>query len=412
MTRLSNLRWRSIRDQALRIGPALIGQGLNFVAMLLPILLGRIDEVAFLVAAGAIAGVASFTFTWSYASVYPGIADERGASIATVASAGLLMLACVAMLALSVASGLIGETERRFIAWGAVLILPQGFNLMINGLFVRNRNYPDIARLRLVSGVSNFTLIVAACMLPIDYPPLLVVATALSLGMTALWGLWRNWAEVRRQIFRDAVRLREIGEHLRAYASAAMAALLGGAAFHMAGIVVPRLGEAANGWAVAIRFAGGFSTVSQQVLGPLFETDFAHHLRGGDRPLAARNQRRAMALGLAYAAGGAAVVCAVIWYVGAGAGLAQRDWLFMLAGAALFSFSILGTSLITRNLVIAGGQQWFFLWAAVKVSIGAVLLVATKGIVLLVGLAVVETLFQGIYYLLCRARTAGGPEPL
>lgn len=410
MTRLSISRWGALKEQVFRIGPALVGQGLSFVAMLLPVVLGRIDEVAFLVAVGAIAGVTSFTFTWSYASVYPGITDEREASIATVASIGLLVLACVSMLALSATPGLLGETERRFIGWGSLLVLPQGLNLMINGLFVRNRNYPAIARLRLVSGISNFTLIAGACLLPIDYPPSLVIATALSFGLTSLWGLWKNREEVERQIFREAVRLREIWLHLRAYVSAAMAALLGGAAFHLAGIVVPRLGEAANSWAVAIRLAGGFSTVSQQVVGPIFETDFAFHLRNGARSLAAGNQMRAMRLGLLYAVGCAAVVCVIILYVGADEGLGSRDRLLVLAGAALFSFAILSTSLITRNLVIAGGQRWFFTWAAVKVSICAFVVFATKGVVLLVCLASIEAVFQGIYYILCRKRAADEPR--
>jgi hypothetical protein len=387
----------ALRTHGKSIGSGIIGQGLSFAAMVLPILFGRIDEVAFLVTVGAVAGVASYTFTWSYASVYPGIVEERQAAVATVTSAGLLVLASALMLILGVIPTVLWQGLQRNMVWAAALTLPLGLNLMITGLFIRNRDYPAIARLRLVSGGTNFPFILVACLLDTHYLPLLVIPTALSSMLTAAWGLYRNRSELRIQIG-YTTRLVHVWQHLRSNLSAAMAALLGGAAFQLVGVATPLMGTAANGWAVAVRLAGGFGTVSQQVLAPMFETDFAHALRRAELTKAAAYQRRAYFLGLVYSAVCAFGVCVIVVLVNADKAVADIDRIVLLVSIAIFSFSILSTSLLPRNLVIAGGQRRFFQWAAIKLVFGLTLLATLRGLPLLVGLTTLEMLFQFAYY--------------
>jgi hypothetical protein len=91
-------------------------------------------------------------------------------------------------------------------------------------------------------------------------------------------------------------------------------------------------------------------------------------------------------------------VCVIVVLVNADRAVADIDRIVLLVSIAIFSFSILSTSLLPRNLVIAGGQRRFFQWAAIKLVFGLALLATLRGLPLLMGLTILEMLFQFAYY--------------
>src|SRR5688572_23225901 len=74
----------------------LAGQGLTFVAALLPIGFDRFDEMAVLLVVGAVASIATAVLSLNVAGSYPRIRDDAEAVVALKAAAQLVGTAVVA----------------------------------------------------------------------------------------------------------------------------------------------------------------------------------------------------------------------------------------------------------------------------------------------------------------------------
>lgn len=407
MRKSLNLRVRRMVEIGSQLRSGIIGQGFSFLAMLLPIIFGKLDQLSFLVVTSSVAGIASYTCTWSYASIFPGIKDEHECAVSTKTSFLLMFLVCGVMLVISLDFFPLDKYLKNIAWWSSGLTLVIGSNMIVTAIFVRNRDFDSISHMRLISGILNFALVLVACLSTFHFIPLLVAATIVAFGLTALWGGIKGHPQAIQRGICARVAFREMVAYLRRNSDAALAALLGGGAFQIVGLSTPLLGPLANAWAIAIRLGGGFSTVTQQVVAPLIEVDYAHFIRTGAEAEAAKLQKKAYMLGCLYATFCAVIVAIAIILSRAGDAVPQLSTSLLVVGAGVFTFSIISTSLIPRNLVIAGGQRLFLTWAAVKVVVGIILLLSTSGLSLLVGLAITEALFQWLYFVAASRQLSG-----
>ena len=385
----------SILRQGKMLSTGLVGQVASFAAMLLPLATGHLREVAFLVAVSSVAGISSFAGTWSFVSVYPSIQNEGESSVAFPTSATMLLLVSAVPPLLPIIIPQLNADLSLVLYWSPALTVALGLNLLLTGVLIRNSNLGELTRLRLASGLTNLLFVSAFVAFYRPGQGNLVIPTSLALAAPTLWGLGRLVARRRDSL----PPWRFSGRYLKKHYRAAGAAALGGAAYHLLGIATPLLGVAGQAWAIALRIAGGFTTISQQVISPFLEARLSSALRADQVGSARRIHRHGFVLGCLYSVPCIAAVLTTIAVTGSTTdfGSASRDW--GTGGAvSILTFSLVSTSLVTRNLVLCGGQGLFFRWAVLKLTASFVILLSLRGQAMFLAFSLSELFAQILYY--------------
>lgn len=381
------------------VAATLAAQGLNFAAMLLPILLGRFEQVAFLVIVSAAGGIAAHTGTLAFGSVYPALRRSgRRRSISIGASVAGLLLTVATFAIAAVVVGLFDRDIGRLLGWSAALCAANGMYIVATGLLIRDAAMGRFGVLRTVYACVNLVFTVVATFVWHDVVALAVAATA-AFVVSAASSLDRARARALADGLRRFRRPRELGAYAREHAPATMSNLAAGIAYQSSALLTGLLGPFAGAWAVIIRITGGFATIGTQVVGPPLEMRFAAAVREGRFADARRTTSAALVWGLLLSLVTAGVIAGV-WAVAGSRGEPLPSVPVLVVGAAAFILGSLVPCAAQKFLVMAGGQRRLLLLVLLRLVAVVAIVPFLRNEMLVVVLAVIEFLFAAAYVVL------------
>ncbi|MDU7503731.1 MAG: hypothetical protein E7K68_05295, partial [Corynebacterium kroppenstedtii] len=271
-----------------RFGPALIGQALNFVAMVIPVVAKQPGMVAYMLFPVSLGMIVSRTMTLSYHSVYLRLPDER-LSFSTAASGFMALVGTAALAVVGVALIWIHPAWSARVLWAMLATVAITVYNMYVAITIREDRMDVYSRVRFLYGVVN---IVATCVVVFAIPVregliyvaalnyvvgamLLARATSQRVG-TAIKQEWSSLVSF------PAVFASPLRSYIREHKEATTGTFFGDIGFQIQGMVTPVLGSYANAWAIVVRLYGGFLTLAQQVVSPSFEAPASKAIRNDD----------------------------------------------------------------------------------------------------------------------------------
>ena len=368
-------------------------QGLNFIALLLPVLFGRLDQVAILVVASAIAGISALTFTFAFSSIYPGITSAKrrrnsfDASFFGVATASSL----IALIGAAIT--LIGAPWGLTVVWAGVLSLCQGLYLLATTVLVQQIRHRRFALTRISYAVVNVTVtLLFSVFLPTPYGLVAASAVCLTVGTTV--ASWGRVAELGAHLAFSPLNTRNTVAYARANWAATLSNLFAGLAFQSSALATGFLGPYAGPWAGVVRVSGGFAGISQQVVSPWYDMRLSAAIRIESTLQMRRVIVTTALFGLCLAVLAYVTVWAIFLFNAfvSSRSLAVGNALPVLLIGGIYMFGALVPSVCSRFLVMLGHQQPYLVWAVSKLVIVSMVLVFYRGLELLAALACLEFL--------------------
>lgn len=376
-------------------------QGLNFVALLLPIFFGRLDQVAILVVTSAIAGISAFTFTFAFSSIYPGITDSEsrkqsfGAAVIGVMTSSILLVLIGAAIALFAAPwGIV-------VFWSGVVTLCQGLYLVATTVLVQQLRHGRFAATRIAYATVNVLLTLLFSVVLLN-PYGLVMAAAVCFAIGAAVASWGKITALRDHLAADRLNLRDAASYVRANWAATLSNLFAGLAFQSSALATGFLGSFAGSWAGIIRVAGGFAGISQQVVSPPYDMRLSSAIRIGSALQIRRTILTTIIFGLAMAISAYVAVWGIFFFsiFVSSRTLEVGSALPVLLTGGIYTFGVLIPSVCSKFLVMLGHQKPYFAWVLSKLGFTAVALTLLRGLDLLLALACLELLSATAFVLL------------
>ena len=380
-----------------RMGPALIGQGLNFLAMLLPIIGQQTGQLAYLMLPLALATVLSRTSILGFHSRYLTVArqSQRTATsvslsclIGAAAVCGIVALVLQPMAGDSGGTGSAAATVSAMAGWTALLVITNGLYFMAVAVVTQEQKMSVYSVARLVYGIVNVALTTVVVWV-VPFQAGLIVAAAVNPLVGATLILLRTRNSLLPEWWRDLTVLAdpEHRRYLAASRQATGATFLSECGFQIQGFLTPFLGPYQEIWAVVVRLTGGFGSLAQQVIAPSFEARIAAAIRDDDTSGTARWCRICAFGGIALG-----VACAVVQTVALMFSLPDDDSLtpLVLVVTAVYCIASLSTNLSVKIPLMKGLDRWFLVWSIGRLIPLVALLATTDGL-LLGGIVTVQT---------------------
>ncbi|WP_448852724.1 hypothetical protein [Corynebacterium sp. 335C] len=382
-------------------GQGVLGQGLNFAAMAVPLAIGDVAQITFVVLVAAVASIASRICGLAFPALYPVLPEEEteGAVTATVRitlAAGVVSAAGVAILPLS---GRLGEV----ILWSAAMTVVMVLYQVVNGVFVRRSRYREYGTVRLIYGVVNLAAVVAVSLLT-DWVPALAATGVLAYAVGWIAGERFLRVSLLAHVPRGPVRstLRYVRRHGTA---------ITGQSVDVVGAQMPALSVAPVGlatgngvvWSGLQRISGGVVTTFMMLVAPAMDMRVAEQVRGGDSE-SIRGRVRAIVAASAILSAMAAVATVAVtviilrW---------RRDFAvtwWIIALIALMCAALFLLSIVNKYLIMIGAPRPAAMWSALRAVTAVGVLLAFTGDALIVAVAVHAVAFTLLYLaLLSRA---------
>lgn len=326
------------------MGGALFGQGLNFLAMLLPILGGETGQLAYLMVPLSLGTILSRSSILAFHARYLTLPDRKR-GVATSVSAAMLMVTTVTTLVVAGVVYLVAPSSgvAGVIAWAGYITFTNGIYFMAVAVATQEKAMATYSRARFWYGVANILLTAVVVFLLPFRSGLVVVA-----GLTTLLGaaiiLPRTANSVIGPLYtgRAALLDHDHRAYLRESGGATAGTFLGELGFQLQGLLTPLFGQYQELWASVVRITGGFGSLAQQVVAPGMEARIAGSIRAGDEKTTRRLCIRALGGGLAFS-----ILCAVALLASLTVALRGHDSFTTtsLTLAALYCIAVLSTSL-------------------------------------------------------------------
>uniref|UniRef100_UPI003B3B9735 hypothetical protein n=1 Tax=Corynebacterium sp. TaxID=1720 RepID=UPI003B3B9735 len=274
------------------MGPALFGQGLNFLAMLLPVVGQETGQLAYLMLPLALATVLSRTSVLGFHSRYLTLAGplQRTATSVSLGTLVLTTLCCTGVAGVLAATG---TTAAAVVAgWTALLVLTNGIYVMAVAVATQEQRMDVYSTARLVYGIVN-VLVTVGVVFVVPFQAGLVAAAVVNPLVGATLILTRTRNRLVTVFVGDLPRIldRDHRAYLAVSSRATGATLVSECGFQIQGFLTPFLGQHQEIWAVVVRLTGGFGSLAQQVIAPSLEARGAAALRDGDHPHTPRGGR-------------------------------------------------------------------------------------------------------------------------
>ncbi|AGP29912.1 hypothetical protein [Corynebacterium terpenotabidum] len=361
-------------------------QGLNFLAMLLPILGRETEQLAYLILPLAISGLCCRASTFAFPGRYLAIPDRLTRTASATAVLGLVL--CTGILAL-VALVLTGRSTYwgGVFAWSALLTFTHGMYFTAIAVITRERRMDLYARARLVYGITN-VVGTALVVFIIPFREGLVVVAGIITATGSLIMLTGATNRIIPAFLTDLPRIldRSHRRYVRGSLRASGAQLLTDLAFQIQGFATPFLGAYQEVWAVALRLTGGFSGLAQQLIAPPFEMHISDGARRSDNAAVRRWTLRGLLVSAMMAVVSAAVVIgAVLFAVDAG------DLSFWgVATIGVFAGGSLLISLVVKVPYITGHDALYLTWSLLRPGLLGASLLLLHDFPLLVAVAATQ----------------------
>ncbi|MGP5637605.1 hypothetical protein ACTXOW_14080 [Corynebacterium variabile] len=369
---------------------ALFGQGLNFLAMLLPIIGQETGQLAYLMLPLALSTVLSRTSILGFHSRYLTVPEHLRRTATTVSFASLFLTSLMCVVVASILTVMIPESGAAGIAgWTALLVLSNGVYFMAVAVVTQEQRMIVYSTARLWYGVVN-VVVTSIVVFAVPFAAGLVFVAVINPLVGALLILLRTGNRMLPELWRDRRNLvdRTHRRYLESSGQATGATLLSECGFQIQGFLTPLLGQYQEAWAVVVRLTGGFGTLAQQVIAPTFEAKIAAAIRDGDRSTTAKWCRVCVVGGI-----GLGAVCAAVQ---AGALVFSLHGHESLTVTTLIMSSVYCVATLAMNLsvkipLMKGHDRLFLFWSSGRLALLLCLLATPSG-VLLTGVVVVQTL--------------------
>ena len=382
-------------------GQGLAGQGLNFAAMLIPLVAGDVRQVTFAVVVSAAASIAARIAGLAFPAVYPVLPEEDAAD--SVAATVRVTLAAAAV---AIVAGLmilpVSAHVASIVLWSTAMAVTMVLYQIVNAVFVRRSRYREYATVRLIYGAVNVVAVVAVTVMT-DWTAALAATGVLAYAVGWLVGERRLSISLLRHTRHGDVRtsLRYIRTHREAIL---------GQSIDIVGAQSPALSVASVGlatgngivWSGLQRIAGGVVTTFMMLIAPAMDMRVAETVRGGDRGAVRGRvlQVTAVAAILAAAAAVATVLAAIVilrW---------NRDftvgwWLMALVVAFCAAQFLL--SIVNKYLIMIGSQRLAAVWSTFRTISAVTLLALFEGDALIAAICIQSSVFVILYLLLLLA---------
>lgn len=285
------------------MGGALFGQGLNFLAMLLPIIGGETGQLAYLMLPLALATVLARTSILAFHSRYLTVPDGRTRTATSVSATTLLLTTLVCLLV-----GVAAAPLRDVALWTALLTVTNGLYLMAVAVATREQRMDVYSTARLAFGVTNIA-VTALVVFVVPFHAGLILAAAVNAAVGTVLILARTRNRIIPPVLGDAPRLLDHDHRLYLADSTRPAGgvLLAETGFQFQAFITPFLGPYQELWAVVVRLTGGFGTLAQQIIAPPCEAKMAECIRTRDTVGTRSWCRKVLLIGVALGVGGAVV---------------------------------------------------------------------------------------------------------
>ncbi|MDN6676755.1 MAG: hypothetical protein ACTIBZ_09970 [Corynebacterium variabile] len=366
------------------MGGALFGQGLNFLAMLLPIVGGETGQLAYLMLPLALATVLSRTSILGFHSRYLTVPGERVRTATAVSAASLSVTTLLCLLV-----GAAVAPVRDIALWTGLLVVSNGLYLMAVAVATREQRMDIYSTARLAFGITNI-IFTALVVFVVPFEAGLIVAAAVNPLVGTVLILARTQNRILPAMLGDLPRMldREHRFYLAGSGRATGATFLSECGFQIQGFITPFLGQYQEIWAVVVRLTGGFGTLAQQVIAPGLEARIAAAIRNRDAATTARWCRLCAIGGLVLG-----VLCAAIQAGALLFALHDDDALTVgvLILTAVYCTMSLATNLSVKIPLMKGFDRAFLAWSSGRLVLLLGLLF-TSGTALLAGTVVVQTL--------------------
>lgn len=378
----------------------LIAQGFNLIAMLAPLVLGKLSNVAVLVFIGAIAVIVTYTFTFSFPSLFPSIVGRRERVISFSASLLGICVAAAVIGAIAIVGVISGASWAPTLYWVAVLSFCQGVYVIAVTVLIRGGDHRRFALTRIAYSIFNVTsAILASLFVASEFG--LTAAVAASFAFGALVAALGRIADFLRIVRRQFPQPRELWRYVRLNWAATISALFTVLAFQTSSLATGFLGGYAGVWAGVVRVSGGFAGISQQVISPIYDMRFSRAVRVGD-PEFRRISISSLGLGLALAAASYVGVIVTFYLNTRAQGsvnpLHQGPEIYFISAA--YTVGALFPSVAGKFVVMLGHQKAYFIWVLGKLLLTASALLFLRNLELITSLALLELLAAVSYAIL------------
>lgn len=355
----------------------LLGQGLSFLAMLMPIAFAEFQQLSTLLVASAGAQVLSYTFTLGFPSVFPRIREAHRMRSAILASGGCASAVCLLLLAAGAGLALAGRPGPAAIslAWGGMTAC-QALYLMTAGAAVRYGNYPVIATGRLVYGAAMAAGTLIACLWsPTRFG--LVLAASLAYVVAATFVCFANRVDLAATLTqreRDTT-----GSGVRAYLrdtrEASVSAAFTGLASQLNLLIIPGIGVYHDAWTGLMRLAGGVTTVSMQLIAPALDIQVSQGVRDHRPRDVLRGVKGQLYAGLGLGVLTIVVALPLLSVVGALDALHGQQVVTVSVAGTLYVVAMISVSAMFNTLLLLGEDRSRLLWAVGKSALLAAVIV-------------------------------------
>lgn len=290
------------------MGGALFGQGLNFLAMLLPIVGGETGQLAYLMLPLALATVLSRTSLLGFHSRYLTVPGERVRTATAVSAASLSVTTLLCLLV-----GAAVAPVRDIALWTGLLVVSNGLYLMAVAVATREQRMDVYSTARLAFGVTNI-IFTALVVFVIPFEAGLIVAAAVNPLVGTVLILTRTENRILPAMLSDLTRMldRDHRFYLAGSGRPTGGVLLAEVGFQFQGFITPFLGPYQEIWAVVVRLTGGFGTLVQQIIAPPCEAKLAGCIRADDSEGTRVWFRKIILIGAGLGVGSAVVQTAAI----------------------------------------------------------------------------------------------------
>lgn len=401
-----NLRSRIPVGGVRSVGTGLIAQTATFASMLIPMALGRLEQVGYIVVVSAIASIAARICGLAFPAIYPVLEESRtdAAVAATVRTAtAAAVLGAVAGLVLLLRGSALGP----MILWSTAMTVTMVCYEIVNGMFVRQSRYADYARVRLWYGLANLGSVCVISALT-DWTQALAAT-----GVFAYAFGWLAGSRVLRVRILGTVRRSSTRETL-GYMSRHRTAILA-QTVDVFGSQLPALSVAAVGvttgagiaWSGLQRIAGGIVTTFLMLIAPGLDMRVAEAVRSRDprRVRAQVNRSLTIAVGLAVLAAAVTVPATILVLS------LSRDFRVgapMIAVLVVFCISIFTLAAIIKYLLMMGATRYVAIWSGLRALSAAAILYLLSGDVMICVVAGHSLLFILLLVGFIQAALRGG----
>lgn len=370
------------------MGGALFGQGLNFLAMLLPIVGGETGQLAYLMVPLALGTILSRSSILAFHARYLTLPESKISTATTASVAGLLATTAVT-LATAVLIHFVtsNSSAAEATAWAAYITLTNGVYFMAVAIVTREQKIGIYSTARMWYGVINITLTtIAVFIYPAD--PGLVIIAGMTTTFGAIYILIHTENNIASKAWRNKARILNSDHRSYIYNSrgATFGTLLGELGFQFQGLLTPLFGAYQEIWAAVVRMTGGFGSLAQQVIAPSYESRIASAIRDRDPAATRKMCRNALLSGIAISMASALALTVALAF-----SLRGNDSLTAtsLSLSTIYCVAVLSVSLCLKIPLMKKRERLYMSLSALHL-IALTTLLLTSGLELFIAVTVVQ----------------------